>query len=603
MSKRVLKMGWIVVAALLCVSLAILPACGDGGGGPIPYLHDGMFIQDTIGDIDSFDPAWGYDTASGEQVLYVYEPLLTYDGASTDTFRPLLATEWAFNATDNTMRFKIREGVTFHEGGTLTPEDVEYSIERAMVQDRRGGPVWMFYYPLLGLMSSSSLVALNVTGFTDYIDPSVEVNGDWVVFNLTGPEWELAFLQILCGPWAAIVDKEWCIDQGDWPGTAETWLAYRRPPTEGDTVLYDLTNGTGPWKLLTWEHGDQITLGKFDDYWQGDPPFDQVITRVVDEWTNRKLHLINGDADLVYVPRMFIHELDEYDDVNAIQDLPELTLDTIFFNMCINEDSTYIGNSTLGGGIPTDFFSDLDVRLAFCYAFDYDTFLEDALLGEATQIASAVIDGLSPDYQNPAASMYSYNLTKAVAHLQAAWGGAVWDQGFKFTLLYNSGNVPRKTACDILSEEFSSIGYEYFEDSEKFQIFVAPIAWETYLDKIWGTMDMPMFEIGWMPDYPHPDNFVVPYMHSTDGAFSAYQCYGNSTVDAKIAAAFADLNPVTQRAKYYELQQIYYDDPGGIMLFQPLGRRFFTKYIDGFVFNPVNPGAPGYLYDMSKSPS
>jgi len=591
------------IVALLGIIALVLTGCGGGGGGtPIPYLNDGKFVQDTIGDLDSLDPAWGYDTASGEQVLYIYEPLLTYDGAATDTFKPLLATAWSYNASDNTMRFTIRTGVTFHEGGTLTPSDVEYTFERAMVQDRSGGPIWMFYQPLLNKWSNTS----GGVNFT-VIDQAVEVDPvtQEVVFTLYDDYWEVPFLQILCGPWAAIVDKEWCIAEGDWPGTEATWqdYPYFNPTSEGDTALFELTNGTGPWKLSLWEHGEQIKLVKFDDYWQGDVPFDEVITRVEDEWTNRKLHLINGDADLVYVPRMFIHDLDEYADVNAIQDLVELTLDTIFFNMCINEDSIYIGNKTLGGGIPTDFFSDLDVRLAFCYGFDYETYLADALLGEATQIASPVIDGLSPDYQNPAAAMYSYDRDEAVAHLQAAWGGQVWDQGFKFTLLYNSGNVPRKTACDILAEEFESIGFEYFEDSEKFQISVAPIAWETYLDKIWGTRDMPMFEIGWMPDYPHPDNFVVPYMHSEAGAFSAFQCYGSTELDDKITAAFQDTNPVTQQEKYYELQQIYYDDPGGIMLFQPQGRRFFTKYIGGFVFNPVNPGAPGYLYDMSKSPS
>lgn len=142
MSKRVSKMGWIVLAALLALSLVIFPACG--GGTATPFLNAGQFIQMTIGDVDSLDPAWGYDNASGEQVQYIYDTLIYYDGTSTDTFVPRLATEWAFNSTALTYRFKIRSGVTFQLGGNLTPEDVEYSFERAMVQDRPGGPVWMF---------------------------------------------------------------------------------------------------------------------------------------------------------------------------------------------------------------------------------------------------------------------------------------------------------------------------------------------------------------------------------------------------------------------------------------------------------------------------
>jgi peptide/nickel transport system substrate-binding protein len=108
-----------------------------------------MFIQQTIGEIDSLDPAWGYDTASGEQVMYMYETLLWYDGNSTSDFVPELATEWTVvNATQ--IKFKIRSGVKFHNGNSLTPEDVEYSFERAMVMDRAGGPTWLLQLPLLG---------------------------------------------------------------------------------------------------------------------------------------------------------------------------------------------------------------------------------------------------------------------------------------------------------------------------------------------------------------------------------------------------------------------------------------------------------------------
>jgi len=58
-----------------------------------------------------------------------------------------------------------------------------------------------------------------------------------------------------------------------------------------------------------------------------------------------------------------------------------------------------------------------------------------------------------------------------------------------------------------------------------------------------------------------------------------------------------------QKDKYYELQQIFYDDAPGVMLYQPSGRRYFTKYISGFLFNPMTPGDAGPLYYMSKSES
>jgi ABC-type transport system substrate-binding protein len=53
-----------------------------------------------------------------------------------------------------TYNFTIRQGVLFHDNSTLTAADVEYSIQRAMVRDRSGGPNWMWYVPLLGIFGS-----------------------------------------------------------------------------------------------------------------------------------------------------------------------------------------------------------------------------------------------------------------------------------------------------------------------------------------------------------------------------------------------------------------------------------------------------------------
>jgi len=151
--------------------------------------NPGTIIEATIGDVDSLDPAWAYDTASGEVIINVYEPLIFFDGEKTDKFVPLLATkvptvENGLVSQDGlTYTFPIRKGVKFHNGEPLTPEDVEYSIERAMVQDRDGGPVWMLYEPLLGVQGSRDEEGNIAIDFED-IDKAVEVEGDNVVFHL-----------------------------------------------------------------------------------------------------------------------------------------------------------------------------------------------------------------------------------------------------------------------------------------------------------------------------------------------------------------------------------------------------------------------------------
>jgi len=567
-------------------------------GSTIPPKNPGSFVQMTIADVDSLDPAWGYDLQSAEQVRYIYETLVYSDGTKIDEFVPLLATEWELLDDNVTYRFKIREGVKFHEGGDLTPEDVEYSFERAMVQDRGGGPIWTLYSSLLGFdrqdWHGSRDEDGNIRVTFDQIDNAVGIDGDWVQFNLADPAWGLAFLHILCMPWASIVDKEWCIANGDWDGTEETWQDYNNPD-EADAYLYDHTNGTGPWKLEEWDPGVQIKLVRNDDYWREPAAFEIVITKVVEEWTTRREALLAGDADLVYVQPADIGELEGITDLNVYQDLPQPANLAFFFNMDIASNSSYIGSGALDGdGIPTDFFADIDVRKGFCHAFDYETFIEDGLLGEAQQLGSPIFEGLP--FYNPDASMYGLDLGKAEEHLKAAWLGEVWEKGFKFTLLYNVSNVPvRETACKILAENLLAI-------NPKFQVSIQPVARETYVAKMRDTRDMAMFAVGWLPDYLHPDNSVVPSIASY-GVFAEWQGYGYSELDELIEDAFEELDPAVQQDMYYGLQERYYEDAPSIMLVQPLWRRYFTKYVHGFYYNPVISGQPGPLYYMSKSSS
>lgn len=603
MSKIVSKMGWIIVA-VLCLSLVVFPACtGDGGGSePIPYLHDGQFIQQTIGEVDSLDPAWGYDTASGEQTDYIYDTLLSYDGQSTTEFIAGLATEWVEVST-TAMKFHIAPDITFHEGGNLTAEDVEYTFERALVQDRGGGPTWMFNYPLLGKFRTRSAGNITVTGAE--IDAAVEiVDTDWVQFNFAFEFPAIQWKQILVQSWGSILDKEWCVANGEWDGdlSGEGWKAYNNPAKQ-DSYLYNHANGTGPWKLDLWEAGEYIRLVANDGYWRGAPPFDTVITQWVDEWSSRKLTLLNGDADHVYVPRAYIGELLDIDDLLKISALPELSNDCLFFNMNIDPESGFIGSGALDGeGIPSDFFTDIHVRKGFALAFDYDTYLADALLGEGTMLGSPLVDGLAGyDADLP---KYTQDLEAAADEFALAWGGALdpseMTPGFEFTMVYNSGNIPRKTACEILSEALYSICVNY-------TVLIQPMAWPTILDNIFTETEtskgpLPLFQIGWIADYPDADNFITPFMFS-EGDFAYYQDYGSPAVDAMIEAARFMANGPARDAAYADIHNAYYDDPGGIMLAQPLGRRFFTKYISGFYFNPTIPGTPGPLYEMSKSES
>jgi len=579
---------WLFVVALVIAAM-VLPACAAEEAAPevtVEIKNPDTFIYATIGDTDSLDPAYAYDTASGEKIQAIYETLIFFDGESTQDFVPVLATEWNISEDGKTYRFKIREGVKLHNGNDLTPEDVEYSIERGMVQDYGGGPQWMLFEPLFGTDTHSSRTDDGLIPLED-IKSKVEVDGQWVQFNLVAPY--APFLQILSNTWGSIVDKEWAIDNGDWDGTQVSYEELNDPPA-GGSPLQAITNGTGPFKLERWESGIETSLVRNDNY-RGEPAnFERVIIKVVDEWTTRKLMLEAGDTDSVYVPRAYIEELEGVEGLLVYKDLPTLQVDAIFFQFAINEESIYVSSGKLdGNGIPLDFFTDINVRKGFAYAFDWDVFIDEVLMGEGVQAGSPIIEGLG--YVNPNQPMYEYDPDKAEEYFKAAWDGAVWENGFQFTATYNVGNDTRKTALEILQKNLLDI-------NENFHIAIQPVQWPTFLRGMIA-QTLPLFVIGWLADYPDAHNFAFPFMHS-GGTFSGWQNYSDPHVDALIGDGIGATDPTERETIYYELERIYYDDVPSIALAQPSGRRYFRSWVKGFYYNPVLPSQLGNIYALSK---
>ena len=58
--------------------------------------------------------------------------------------------------------------------------------------------------------------------------------------------------------------------------------------------------GTGPYKFVSWQSGDRITLEAFPDYWRGEAPIKNIVFRNIVEETNRTIGLETGELDVIY---------------------------------------------------------------------------------------------------------------------------------------------------------------------------------------------------------------------------------------------------------------------------------------------------------------
>jgi len=546
-----------------------------------------------ISDCVSLDPAVGYDNASWSVIQVIYDRLVDFKGTDTGAFVPKLATEvptvanGGISKDGKTYTFKIRQGVKFSNGYPLTAEDVAYSFKRNLVTDPDGGPGWIWYQLFLGSGGSRDGDGKITVAFKD-IDNAIQAKGSTVVFKLAAPY--PAFLSVLVGKWASIVSKKWVTEKGGWDGTEATWQANNNPAT-GKETLFDIALGTGPYTLARWDKKVELDVTRNDAYWGPKPAIKNGAIKIVDDMATRKLMLLQGDADVIYVPATNFPEMAAEKGITIYKDLAAIDLLGAHFNLKINDkDNPAIYSGKLDGqGVPTDFFTDKNVRLGFIYAWDEATELKDGFNGNAMDPVTFIPKGLP--YKNAALKSKPHDMEKAKQSFQKAWGGQVWEKGFKFDILYNSGNTERETAARILSENVMSL-------NPKFQIGIRAVTWAEISEEN-KQKRVPILFMGWGPDYPDPDDYAQPYM-SSNGYFAGKQSYKNATADGLVAKAAVELDAKKRQAYYYQLQDIWLDDAIAILIDQPLRQRFFKDWVKGYYYTPMESQEFDVLPYLSK---
>jgi ABC-type transport system substrate-binding protein len=294
------------------------------------------FVYESIGDIDTLDPALAYDTSSGEIIQNVYETLIFYKGESTSEFVPQLATEvptvenGGISADGKTVVFKIRDGVKFHNGDVMTPSDVAYSLQRGLLQGGTASPQWMFYEAFFGVgVDDISLLvdpegslyddrgllaafdAAKLVAACEQVKAAVVADdaAGTVTLNLAqtwGP-----LMPTLAQTWGSVMSAKWVAENGGWDGSCDTWQNFYAM-TSAEDPFTSIAMGTGPFSLTTRTAGQEIVMSANENYWRsaptyaggpsGVPALKTVIVKIVPEWGTRFSTLQAGDADIVDVP-------------------------------------------------------------------------------------------------------------------------------------------------------------------------------------------------------------------------------------------------------------------------------------------------------------
>ncbi len=196
----------------------------------------------------NLDPTSGAAAAIRE-VTYanIYEGLTRFgpDGSVL----PGLAHDWKISDDGLTYTFHLREGVTFHDGATMTAEDVKFTLDRARAEDSTNAQKQLF-------------AAIDTV---EVIDPlTVQVN-------------------LSAADGAFLFNMAW----GD---------AVIMSP---DSVDGNATNpiGTGPFKFARWVQGDRVELERYGDYWGEAPALSRATFRFISDPTAAFAAMMAGDVD------------------------------------------------------------------------------------------------------------------------------------------------------------------------------------------------------------------------------------------------------------------------------------------------------------------
>lgn len=240
-----------------------------------------------MGKAGSLETVENDGTAARKFQNSIFEQLIALDLQDPNlASKPGLATEWKW-IDDKTLELKLRQGVKFHNGDTMTAEDVAFSFsderfgrlpeqiaarEKGEINFTRVDGSKGIIPP--AIVSASRITEWPLLGHVEAVDAST------VRFFMKAATLDTE-ARLARVNYAAIISKRGFTEAANW----NAWAA--RPIA------------TGPYKVEKLDPGSAIHLVANANYWGGKPPIDKLNMLVIPEAASRVNGLMSGEYDIV----------------------------------------------------------------------------------------------------------------------------------------------------------------------------------------------------------------------------------------------------------------------------------------------------------------
>ena len=443
---------------------------------------------------------------------HIYEGLVRRD--REQRIEPALAQSWTQPAP-TVWRFRLREGVRFHDGSLLTAEDVVFSLKRAMTPE-----------------SDMKVFAASIADVKAVDATTVDVVTEFPNAALLQ---SLPELKVMSKAWA---EKNGALRPADMRQKSENFATRN-------------TNGTGPFKLSVREPDVRTVLVAHTGWW--DKPGTNITEATmvkISSAATRVAALLSGELDFAYpIPLQDIPRVEASTGYKVLQG-PEIR--NLFLSM--DQASPELRYASVKGKNP---FADRRVRLAIYQAIDIEAIGKRILRDSAVPTGILVPRGVNSVDTAMVARPFPYDLAAAKKLLAEAG----YPTGFEVTLdCTNDRYVNDEQVCTAIAGMLSRIGVK---------VAVNALPGARFFTKV-GAGDSSFNFFGYTPVNLDAYNTLNVMMATRDGKAGQWNVgrYSNPEVDRLIGQVLTEMDPQARTRLVTQAMTLHRNDVGHIPLYQ-----------------------------------
>lgn len=496
-------------------------ASGDAAQGEAAdseYKDTLVFAMNT--DVQSMDPQIQNDTTSEQVVKMLYNTLLKFEDDGTVVGD--LAESWSVSEDKLTWTFNLKQGVKFHNGKELTSADVKATFDRALNAEAGG------------LRTTEIIKMFTAVEAPDPYTVTITTDGPY------GP-----MESLMCNMSLGIMDADYIEQYGLDLGTS----------VEGE-------NGTGPFKVVSWERDQEIVVERFDDYFGTPAKLKTVVYTVIPEAASRVIALETGEVDVIDKP--------------TDEDLARLEADTENFTVLRKPT---ISQRLFRFGCNDPIISNTKVRQAIVYAIDRQAII-DALFTGSAYPSTAPLAPVTFGYSNLGEIEQDLELAKSLL------AEAGYPDGFDTKIVTTERYQNGIELAEIISQQLAEIGIN--AEIEVWEWSALSASWNGITA---DEFDQPIFIMGAGPSMRDADGGLRGLYTTSETGLNDrnYGFYSNAEVDALIEQGMQETDQQKRVEIYKEAMEILYrEDPVAFWLFDMYGLAITSSKVEGVTLSPIS---------------